>query len=86
MLDTGRKVTDLTATQIATLRNRGFLGIDGDKDAWSLTIEEFSELGSMLLGSGGPITLTCPGAKFAALDMQTLRTKGVELSMRSTMR
>ena len=79
VVDTTKNLTDLTAAQIATLRLRGFVGLDSDKAAWSLTVDEFSELGTMLLGSGGPVTITGQGVKLAALDMQALRSKGVDV-------
>ena len=77
VLDGGTALTDLTSTQIAKLRERGFVGLDGGVDVWRLSADDFTALGGMSLLGGGYIGISDEGAKIALLNIQVLRNKSI---------
>ena len=79
VVDTGANLTALTAAQIGALNAKGVLSLDGGANSWSLSADEFNALGAMGLGAGGAVSVVDQGPALAALNFQTLQTKGVDV-------
>ena len=79
VVDSGTNLSDLDAPKIVALRNKGFAGLDGIADPWSLSADEFTAMDTMLLGSGGVVTLSDEGGKIGGLNIQAVHDKGIDV-------
>ncbi|MET0429269.1 MAG: hypothetical protein ABW026_12320, partial [Microvirga sp.] len=78
VVDSGGRLTNLTVSEVAALRDKGFVGLDGGTEPWNLTAEKFNALGLMGLGGGADVSIYDDGTNIAGLDFQALRDKGID--------
>ena len=77
--DSGTNLTGLTKDDISALNAKGFLGLNSTGGAWSLTVDEFSALGQLQLGSFEVVSILDHGDRLANLDFIQLKAKGISV-------
>jgi Ca2+-binding RTX toxin-like protein len=82
LVDTGANIQALTATQIGNLGSHGVDHIDASDNSFSLSVAQYSALGTTTLTGGDMVTLTDTGANLGALtvtQMSHLAENGIDV-------
>ncbi|HTQ15239.1 MAG TPA: hypothetical protein VMH86_15310 [Rhizomicrobium sp.] len=79
LADIGANIAALTATQFGQLAGNGIDKIDATNNVLSLSVAQFSALGTVTLTGSDTITLLDTGANLETLNFSTLASKGVDI-------